>query len=167
MVWTWKTAFIKVFKNVQSHLCAFFRRNPINVCKSISVCEVIFLSFVLVAVLGCERCFQGKNPQYRASHLWGMSVRNTTACSEISPSKNQFSRRHGRRLYWLVRSSSEIMQCARELPADSLTVSLCNLITHGSRDSTVWNKPRETPNGRAVHYCITSSASQATRTPWW
>jgi hypothetical protein len=36
-------------------------------------------------------------------------------------------------------------QSARELPADSLTVSLCNLITHGPRDSTVCTKPRETP----------------------
>jgi len=107
MVWAWKTAFIYVCKDVQLHLYAFFCLHPTNVRKTYQCVRLSSFHLFLLLFLGAKGVSREK-PQYRASFLREISVRNTTARSATSSPKNQFSSRHGRRLYWLVRSSSAI-----------------------------------------------------------
>jgi hypothetical protein len=49
------------------------------------------------------------------------------------------------------------------LAALILWLSLCNLITHGSRDSMVWKRPQETPMDVLCTTASTVNATQAIR----
>ena len=118
MVWTRKTAFIYVFKNVPLHLQAFFCLDPINVCKNISICEVIFLLFAFVAVLGREGVSRHKTPIQNITLTGNIgSKHDGSLCNLVLPKPIRPQTRKPPQLTcW---QPLRDMHSARELPADS------------------------------------------------